>query len=81
MLALDGFVNTNKSLLFFGCPTDCTLLPPMYQNVLVNETFIKLLDLVCQTHPELDVIYGEVEGCIAKIPKQHPNPMKVIQVN
>ncbi|NXW39981.1 LR74A protein, partial [Nyctiprogne leucopyga] len=48
-------------------------------NVLVNETFIKLLDLVCRTHPELDVIYGEVEGCIAKIPKQHPNPMKVIQ--
>ncbi|XP_075007558.1 leucine-rich repeat-containing protein 74A [Calonectris borealis] len=48
-------------------------------NVLVNETFIKLLDLVCQTRPELDVIYGEVEGCIAKIPKQHPNPMKVIQ--
>ncbi|NXT41925.1 LR74A protein, partial [Pelecanoides urinatrix] len=48
-------------------------------NVLVNETFIKLLDLVCRTRPELDVIYGEVEGCIAKIPKQHPNPMKVIQ--
>ncbi|NXX63543.1 LR74A protein, partial [Scopus umbretta] len=48
-------------------------------NVLVNETFIKLLDLVCQTRPELDIIYNEVEGCIAKIPKQHPNPMKVIQ--
>ncbi|XP_053924845.1 leucine-rich repeat-containing protein 74A isoform X2 [Cuculus canorus] len=48
-------------------------------NVLVNETFIKLLDLVCQTRPELDVIYGEVEGCVAKIPKQHPSPMKVIQ--
>ncbi|NXK54906.1 LR74A protein, partial [Chauna torquata] len=48
-------------------------------NVLVNETFIKLLDLVCQTRPELDVIYGEVEGCISKIPKQHPNPMTVIQ--
>ncbi|XP_075609108.1 leucine-rich repeat-containing protein 74A [Balearica regulorum gibbericeps] len=48
-------------------------------NVLVNETFIKLLDLVCQTRPELDVIYGEVEGHIAKFPKQHPNPMKVIQ--
>ncbi|NXW01386.1 LR74A protein, partial [Fregetta grallaria] len=48
-------------------------------NVLVNKTFTKLLDLVCQTHPELDVIYGEVEGCIAKIPKQHPNPIKVIQ--
>ncbi|XP_021258804.1 leucine-rich repeat-containing protein 74A isoform X1 [Numida meleagris] len=48
-------------------------------NVLVNETFLKLLELVCQTRPELDVIYGEVEGCISKIPKQHPNPMKVIQ--
>lgn len=53
----------------------------MYQNVLVNETFSKLLDLVCQMHPELDVIYGGVEGCITKIPKQHPNPMKVIQVS
>ncbi|XP_008939685.1 PREDICTED: leucine-rich repeat-containing protein 74, partial [Merops nubicus] len=48
-------------------------------NVLVNETFIKLLDLLWQTHPELEVIYGEVEGCIAKIPHQHPNPMEVIQ--
>ncbi|XP_009910558.2 leucine-rich repeat-containing protein 74A [Haliaeetus albicilla] len=48
-------------------------------NVLVNETFIKLLDLVCRMRPELDVICGEVEGRIAKIPKQHPNPMKVIQ--
>ncbi|NWU48314.1 LR74A protein, partial [Dromas ardeola] len=48
-------------------------------NVLVNETFIKLLNLVCQTRPELHVIYGEIEGCIVKIPKQHPNPMKVIQ--
>ncbi|NXL93502.1 LR74A protein, partial [Alectura lathami] len=48
-------------------------------NVLVNETFIKLLDLVYQTRPELDVICGEVEGCISKSPKQHPNPMEVIQ--
>ncbi|NXV26616.1 LR74A protein, partial [Rissa tridactyla] len=48
-------------------------------NVLVDETFIKLLNLVCQTRPELHVIYGEIEGCITKIPKQHPNPMKVIQ--
>ncbi|NXY44420.1 LR74A protein, partial [Ceuthmochares aereus] len=48
-------------------------------NVLVNKTFVELLDLVCQTRPELDVVYGEVEGCIAKIPKPHPNPMKVIQ--
>nr|XP_047915701.1 leucine-rich repeat-containing protein 74A isoform X2 [Anser cygnoides] len=48
-------------------------------NVLVNENFIKLLDFVCQTRPELDVIYGEVEGRISKIPKQHPNPMKLIQ--
>ncbi|KGL94945.1 Uncharacterized protein C14orf166B, partial [Charadrius vociferus] len=62
-----------------GVHVDCTLLPPMNQNVLVNQTFIKLLDLVCQTRPELDVIYGEIEGCITKIPKQHPNPMKVIQ--
>nr|XP_047915708.1 leucine-rich repeat-containing protein 74A isoform X9 [Anser cygnoides] len=49
------------------------------KNVLVNENFIKLLDFVCQTRPELDVIYGEVEGRISKIPKQHPNPMKLIQ--
>ncbi|XP_048805441.1 leucine-rich repeat-containing protein 74A [Lagopus muta] len=48
-------------------------------NVLVNENFIKLLELVYQTRPELNVIYGEVEGCISKISKQHPNPMKVIQ--
>ncbi|KAK2530748.1 Lrrc74a [Columba livia] len=48
-------------------------------NVLVNENFIKLLDGVYQMHPELDVIYDEVEGCISKIPKQHPNPMKLIQ--
>ncbi|XP_072193577.1 leucine-rich repeat-containing protein 74A [Excalfactoria chinensis] len=48
-------------------------------NVLVNETFIRLLESAYQTRPELDVIYGEVEGCISKIPKQHPNPMKVIQ--
>uniref|UniRef100_A0A8B9T5S2 Leucine rich repeat containing 74A n=1 Tax=Anas platyrhynchos TaxID=8839 RepID=A0A8B9T5S2_ANAPL len=48
-------------------------------NVLVNENFIKLLDFVCQIRPELDVIYGEVEGRISKIPKQHPSPMKLIQ--
>ncbi|NXJ62192.1 LR74A protein, partial [Rostratula benghalensis] len=48
-------------------------------NVLVNETFIKLLDLVCQTHPGLHVTYGEIEGCITKVPRLHPNPMKVIQ--
>ncbi|NWX51982.1 LR74A protein, partial [Steatornis caripensis] len=48
-------------------------------NVLVDRTFIRLLDSVCQTRPELDVFYGEVEGCIAKIPKLYPNPMKVIQ--
>jgi len=78
MLTLDGFVYTKLDTILYcslGVHTDCTLLPPMYQNVLVNETFIKLLDLVCQTRPELDVIYGEVEGCIAKIPEQHPNPI------
>ncbi|NWS37814.1 LR74A protein, partial [Probosciger aterrimus] len=48
-------------------------------NVLVNKTFIKLLDLVYQIRPELNVIYGEVEGCIITKPEQHPNPMKIIQ--
>ncbi|XP_005149032.1 leucine-rich repeat-containing protein 74A [Melopsittacus undulatus] len=48
-------------------------------NVLVNTTFIKLLDLMYQIRPELNVIYGEVEGCIFTKPEQHPNPMKIIQ--
>ncbi|NXU50790.1 LR74A protein, partial [Turnix velox] len=48
-------------------------------NVVVNETFIKLLDFVCQTHPELRVIYNVVEGSVSKIPKQQPNAMKVVQ--
>ncbi|NXG30804.1 LR74A protein, partial [Dromaius novaehollandiae] len=48
-------------------------------NVLVNETFIRLLDLVCQEHPGLDVTYGVVGGYISKNPEQYPNPMKVIQ--
>ncbi|KAM9555544.1 leucine-rich repeat-containing protein 74A [Guaruba guarouba] len=48
-------------------------------NVLVNKTFIKLLDLMYQIRPELNVIYGEVEGCIIAKPEQHPNPMKMIQ--
>ncbi|KAM6075508.1 PREDICTED: leucine-rich repeat-containing protein 74 [Chlamydotis macqueenii] len=58
---------------------NCMMEEINISNVLVNETFIKLLDLVCQMRPELDVIHGEVEGCITKIPNQHPNPMKVIQ--
>ncbi|KAM9239182.1 LOW QUALITY PROTEIN: leucine-rich repeat-containing protein 74A [Leptosomus discolor] len=45
-------------------------------NVLVNKNFIKLLDFVCRMPPELGIIYGEVEGCIARIPKQHPDSMK-----
>ncbi|NWX99392.1 LR74A protein, partial [Nothoprocta ornata] len=48
-------------------------------NVLVNETFIKMLDLVCQEHPGLDVTYGEVGGSISKNPEIYSNPMKVIQ--
>lgn len=64
-----------------GVHTDCTFLPPMYQNVLVNKTFIKLLDLMYQIRPELNVIYGEVEGYIIAKPEQHPNPMKIIQVS
>ncbi|KFV39319.1 Uncharacterized protein C14orf166B [Tyto alba] len=62
-----------------GVHADCTFLLPTYQNVLVNETFIKLLDAVCQMRPELDVIHGEVEGCITTSHNQHPNPTKVIQ--
>ncbi|KAM8807950.1 leucine-rich repeat-containing protein 74A [Eudromia elegans] len=48
-------------------------------NVLVNETFIKMLDLACQEHPGLDVTYGEVEGYISRNPEHYPNPMKVLQ--
>ncbi|XP_025904082.1 leucine-rich repeat-containing protein 74A [Nothoprocta perdicaria] len=48
-------------------------------NVLVNESFIKMLDLVCQEHPGLDVTYGEVGGSISKNPEIYSNPMKVIQ--
>uniref|UniRef100_K7GJB9 Leucine rich repeat containing 74A n=1 Tax=Pelodiscus sinensis TaxID=13735 RepID=K7GJB9_PELSI len=48
-------------------------------NVIVNGSFLKLLDAVCQVHPELDVIYGDVQGFISKKPEQRPDPMKVIQ--
>ncbi|XP_039394967.1 leucine-rich repeat-containing protein 74A isoform X4 [Mauremys reevesii] len=48
-------------------------------NVLVNGSFLKLLDVVCQVHPELDVIYGGVRGFISKKPEQRPDPMKLIQ--
>uniref|UniRef100_A0A8D2LKZ3 Leucine rich repeat containing 74A n=1 Tax=Varanus komodoensis TaxID=61221 RepID=A0A8D2LKZ3_VARKO len=49
-------------------------------NVLVNEGFIKLLDIVCEIRPELDVIYGGVGGSISKKLEQLPDPMKLIQV-
>nr|XP_025037774.1 leucine-rich repeat-containing protein 74A isoform X4 [Pelodiscus sinensis] len=49
------------------------------KNVIVNGSFLKLLDAVCQVHPELDVIYGDVQGFISKKPEQRPDPMKVIQ--
>uniref|UniRef100_A0A8D0HDT9 Leucine rich repeat containing 74A n=1 Tax=Sphenodon punctatus TaxID=8508 RepID=A0A8D0HDT9_SPHPU len=48
-------------------------------NVLVNEGFLKLLDVMCQVRPELDVIYGGVGGFISKKPEQRPDPMKLIQ--
>lgn len=48
--------------------------------MLVNEGFIKLLDIVCEVRPELDVIYGGVGGYIAKKPEQRPDAMKLIQV-
>uniref|UniRef100_A0A8D0H4G4 Leucine rich repeat containing 74A n=1 Tax=Sphenodon punctatus TaxID=8508 RepID=A0A8D0H4G4_SPHPU len=50
-------------------------------NVLVNEGFLKLLDVMCQVRPELDVIYGGVGGFISKKPEQRPDPMKLIQVS
>ncbi|XP_060118211.1 leucine-rich repeat-containing protein 74A [Heteronotia binoei] len=48
-------------------------------NVLVNEGFVRLVDVVCEAHPELEVIYGGVGGHITKKQEHHPDPMKVIQ--
>ncbi|XP_048340581.1 leucine-rich repeat-containing protein 74A [Sphaerodactylus townsendi] len=48
-------------------------------NVLVNEGFVRLLDVMCEMRPELDVVYGGVGGHIAKKQEHHPDPMKVIQ--
>uniref|UniRef100_A0A8C8VDZ1 Leucine rich repeat containing 74A n=1 Tax=Pelusios castaneus TaxID=367368 RepID=A0A8C8VDZ1_9SAUR len=50
-------------------------------NVLVNRSFLKLLDVVYLMHPELDVIYGGVGGFISKKPEVHPDPMKLLQVS
>ncbi|XP_062824410.1 leucine-rich repeat-containing protein 74A isoform X3 [Anolis carolinensis] len=49
------------------------------RNVLVSNSFIRLLDSVAEAHPELDVIYGGVGGHIAKKPLQRPDAMKLIQ--
>ncbi|RXN22818.1 leucine-rich repeat-containing 74A [Labeo rohita] len=48
-------------------------------NVLVNENFVQLLELICQEHPNLEVQYGGVGGFIAKKPRKRIDPMKVIQ--
>ncbi|XP_059908232.1 leucine-rich repeat-containing protein 74A [Gadus macrocephalus] len=48
-------------------------------NVLVNENFVRLLELTCQEHPSLEVQYGGVGGFIAKKPPKRLDPMKVIQ--
>ncbi|XP_058604629.1 leucine-rich repeat-containing protein 74A [Onychostoma macrolepis] len=48
-------------------------------NVLVNENFVQLLELICQEHPSLEVHYGGVGGFIAKKPRKRIDPMKVIQ--
>ncbi|XP_049595401.1 leucine-rich repeat-containing protein 74A isoform X2 [Syngnathus scovelli] len=48
-------------------------------NVLVNETFLNLLEVTCEDHPGLDVQYGGVGGFIAKKPVKRIDPMKVIQ--
>lgn len=51
-----------------------------FQNVLVNENFVQLLEITCQEHPNLQVQYGGVGGFIAKKPPKRLDPMKVIQV-
>lgn len=57
------------------------ILPPVwFQNVLVNENFVQLLEITCLEHPNLQVQYGGVGGFIAKKPPKRPDPMKVIQV-
>ncbi|KAG2457907.1 LR74A protein, partial [Polypterus senegalus] len=48
-------------------------------NVLVNETFLLLLEKTCQVHLSLEVIFGGIGGFVAKKPKHRPDPMKVIQ--
>ncbi|XP_021165711.2 leucine-rich repeat-containing protein 74A [Fundulus heteroclitus] len=48
-------------------------------NVLVNESFVNLLELTCQEHPGLEVQYGGVGGFIAHKPPKRVDPMKVIQ--
>ncbi|KAL8169133.1 UNVERIFIED_CONTAM: hypothetical protein K2H54_038457 [Gekko kuhli] len=48
-------------------------------NVLVNEGFVRLVDVICEAHPELDVVYGGVGGHITKKQEHRPDPMKVIQ--
>ncbi|KAM9466393.1 leucine-rich repeat-containing protein 74A [Clarias gariepinus] len=48
-------------------------------NVLVNEIFVQLLELICEEHPALEVHYGGVGGFITKKPPKRRDPMKVIQ--
>ncbi|KAM7019664.1 LOW QUALITY PROTEIN: leucine-rich repeat-containing protein 74A [Passerculus sandwichensis] len=66
---------SNKHLDTSGAKAIASLL-------LVNLSYLNVFqllgDLMGQMHPELDVIYSKVKGCITKI-QQHPNPMEVIQ--
>ncbi|KAL7992581.1 hypothetical protein Chor_016837, partial [Crotalus horridus] len=48
-------------------------------NVLVNEGFIKLLDLVCEVRPELDIVYGGIGGHIVRNIEHPVDAMKLIQ--
>ncbi|XP_057175695.1 leucine-rich repeat-containing protein 74A-like, partial [Triplophysa rosa] len=48
-------------------------------NVLVNENFVQLLELICQERLSLEVQYGGVGGFIAKKPRKRSDPMKIIQ--
>lgn len=49
--------------------------------MLVNEGFIKLLDLVCEIRPELDVSYGGIGGHIVRNTEHPVDAMKLIQVS
>ncbi|KAA0711545.1 Leucine-rich repeat-containing protein 74A [Triplophysa tibetana] len=65
------------SMLCKGLEANDTLR--VLKNVLVNENFVQLLELICQERLGLEVQYGGVGGFIAKKPRKRTDPMKIIQ--